>query len=346
MVKIQKKIRIATIASPFGSLSVDLTFRTNMVLDRPSDQYGEFGDTNPSTSRLQTIDPDDLDLPTRIPFGPVPTSGDYIAASPDSDAFTCFSTSPASQNEFPMASSPRSIPISSSPRGSTHFRIGVSPASSNESFARRGSEELLFGPYSPSQPSCSLPERTLDRRLIPRNRQTSFPFATLLTASPPSQFYFNRQILRNGASGEVAASPAVAIGLTNVTEEEVHLPNLRKSSTAPVPVNLLENLQLEHNKVKQQRKDDDSSDDEDDVVFPMTDLFGRVVFGAGENPAAGPVELIQQCKIANLHHLNFLREPIDTDVNAVVDTLAEFESNSKIFDSFVSEISAEREDSY
>lgn len=30
----QKKVRIATIASPFGSLSVDLTFRTNMVIDR------------------------------------------------------------------------------------------------------------------------------------------------------------------------------------------------------------------------------------------------------------------------------------------------------------------------
>ena len=342
-----KKIRVATVVSPFGSLYVDLTFRTTMVLERSCKLEEEVGGSKASTSHLPTFDPDDLDLPTRIPFGPVPTSGDYISASPDSDVFTCFSTSPASQNEFSMATSPLNIPTSTSPRGSTHFRIGVSPASSNESFLRRGSDEMLLGSCSAYHPSCSLPERTIDKRLITRTRQTSFPFSTLLSASPPSQFYLNKQILRNNTHGDITVTgPSTALGLPNVDEEDLCLPNLRKSCTAPVPVNLLENLQLENGKKRKQRRDDDSSEDEDDIMFPMTDIFGRVFRGSSESAASGPVELIQQCKIANLHNLNFLRNPVDTDVNAVVDTLADFENKSRIFDTFVSEISAEREDNY
>ena len=68
--------------------------------------------------------------------------------------------------------------------------------------------------------------------------------------------------------------PSTAVGLADVVEEE-SVPNLRKSSTAPVPVSLLGNLQVKQYGPKQKRTEDDSSDDED-VVFPMTDIFGRV----------------------------------------------------------------------
>lgn len=349
-----KRIRIATVASPFGSLCVDLSFRTNMVFNRPSEEYGEVEKTNASENRLPIFEPDELDLSRRIPFGPVPSSANYIAASPDSDVFTCFSTSPASQNEFPIASSPRGFPQASSPRGSAHFRIGVSPASSNESFAcaqNRESDEQLYGAYSPTRPSCSLPERTLDRRFITRPRQPSFPFATLLNASPPSHFNFNRHIIRPGYIGEIhalsSAGPSTAVGLENVQEEELPVPNLRKSSTAPVAVNLLENLEREEFRPSASKDDESSEEGDDDAVFPMTDIFGKVVFGGGEeSPSSGPVELIHQCRIANLHQLNFMQENTDTDVSSVVHTLAEFENNSKIFDSFVSEISGDREESF
>ena len=67
-------------------------------LFRPSDEYGELDDeVKASTSKLPSCEPDDMELSRQIPFGPVPTACNYVAASPDSDAFTCFSTSPASQ---------------------------------------------------------------------------------------------------------------------------------------------------------------------------------------------------------------------------------------------------------
>lgn len=82
-----------------------------------------------------------------------------------------------------MASSPRGIPIPSSPRSSTHFRIGVSPASSNESFARRGSEELLFGKFGQLSSTKNFTEFQRGFSLGPGNILTFFLAEKLLHSS-------------------------------------------------------------------------------------------------------------------------------------------------------------------
>ena len=53
-------------------------------------------------------------------------------------------------------------------------------------------------------------------------------------------------------------------------------PNLRKSSTAPVPF-MLTDLKAEKSEVKKER-DDDSSEDDD--VFHMTDIFSKAILNA------------------------------------------------------------------
>lgn len=329
-----RKIRIGSLPSPFGAICVDLLYRTRMEINRTAKRVAD----SACSVATQILDPteqdDDVERGRSIPFRTIPASGGTVeAVSPVSDVISNFSTSPASQSEFPFAS----------PQKRTHFRLGRSASSSDDSSLQQQNsdnqsfDEQLFKMESvgSSRFSSSLPQRPFMQTQQPRTRNYSFPFAALLTATSATNVHCNEQMPQltednnDNTTPTAAEHPGTSCATVTNTEGSDSR-QLHQSATAPAEVNL---MQGNSSADERRKRNDEELSDEDDLLS-SDDSFVKVAFGSGENLDGDLGEFVKQFRLAPAQTLCFRPE----NTSGIPNLLAEFEMNQKMFDSFVSNV--------
>jgi hypothetical protein len=176
-----REIRLGALPCPFGSFSVDLRYRTSMVIAASLDENNRPITISPATPLIGT------GAPRPVLATTITTAADHQPSSPVSDVYNTFSTSPAS----PAAAADH---LPWYPQ-QTQFKLGHSGSSSEESAAsllrtkrnNSSGDDTVFrrdaaATSASPRPSSSFPERSFCRQPL-RHRNNSFPFAALLSAS-------------------------------------------------------------------------------------------------------------------------------------------------------------------
>lgn len=306
----QKKVRIGTVASPFGGFLVDLHYRTKMEIDRAAHETSvdtvsaleNAGDGNTCKKDLQAS--------VAIPFGPVPAFGGAIEpVSPVSDRVSNFSVD--------LLNEERACDILlGTPSRRVHFQLGLDRSSTP--------------PYSSSLPHrVPFPSKG-------RARTHSFPFSTLLTTA-------STNMVSNLTASSLLADNDVTTPVhpflptpTSVSGNSSHLTKneniyMHQCATVPCGVNLMNRGEGDIPKKSTDVEADIQSDDED--TTSSDNSFVKVAFGSSESLTDGLGEFMKQCRSAPTH-LSF---QIDR-TEMIPELLAQFEDKQKVFDEFIAEI--------
>uniref|UniRef100_F1L2U7 Autophagy-related protein 13 n=1 Tax=Ascaris suum TaxID=6253 RepID=F1L2U7_ASCSU len=331
----QRKFRIGTIASPFGALCVDLAYRTRMEIDEPLRMAEDVSlvRTNAMSHRTRTWP----GRPSGAPFGVVPVTGGFVEAiSPVSDVISDFSTSPASQSELPFtATSPQR----------THFHLGHSLSSSDDSFtpqqhSENQSDEPIFGMESSSspRPSSSAPLHSSPAQ-VPRVRNRSFPFAALLAATSSSVVCGGHLPHLNESSNNTMQLTQGRRSVENAPEVvNAAVPSMHQSATVPADVNLMSTDTMAPNKefVKPHSSSQLHISYEDEDTASSDESFVKVAFANSANLDGDLGEFVRECRLAPSQLSCF-----QVDNPALIPSLlAIFESKQEMFDNFVSTMRA------
>lgn len=328
----QKYLRLGYLPSPFGSVNVDLHYRTRMeIVPAP------YASSETKSERIEGSVTEDDDgsvfQQASIPVGAVvpPKGSKVVAVSPVGDDINSFSTSPLSQD----------IPFSSDPKG--QFKLGRSSSSSESAQSRTQSSQQddlgsahNISSNSPRSPN-SFPQRSSSYNTL-RLRHNSFPFASLLMESQmtekPGQLPKVPEDPGNGShlerSSTVVPSSDKGTSARNSPEVEEQAPlptdnrgaSTSQTSTADNPAS----LGAEPKPEGEEEDEIESSDDSYVKVFAFAGLDESADIGGDLT------DFVKEFRLAPEDLPSFFQEHADK----IAKQLEEFKGKAGMFDSFVS----------
>uniref|UniRef100_A0A914C2G9 Autophagy-related protein 13 n=1 Tax=Acrobeloides nanus TaxID=290746 RepID=A0A914C2G9_9BILA len=336
----QRYVRLGSLPSPFGSLCVDLYYRTRMEIVPNAN-------VSPIIEAKENVQSQNENVVFRlgsIPFGSaVPAKGsEIVAASPVSEEINTFSTSPLSQD----------LPFGNQSEQEAHFKLGRSVSSSDDSANPRlaqdnKSDDPTFAMDMSNSPkgSSSFPQRSSSYRQI-RVRNNSFPFASLLLESQTAESTRSQVLPRvvedtgNGAS--LLPSNKSDSALNRSSNKSLHV-------TSSSPLELFAQMSIKEEDEEKQTLADESEKTEvdlndniegEDGMESSDDSYVKVFAFASTDDLGNDLgEFVKEVRQAPQNLPSFSQD----NANLLADQLSCFKEKVGAFDSFVAGLK-EKED--